>query len=223
MTIPGLGATNCMPLTRVDDFENVFGSAGCCVARSARLRAAGRPTAGASLRRFGALLDLRQRPRGLPLGATMASRHGIGAPLLMTRRRVPAIARRVSARVQRDRRTHDLHRRRRSVRRRRSARRSPARVRGPGQSHLIHLREGCVESRGPAVSGRRAHRASRRAVRALLHEHRAADRQRRRPARPTLDGGESLGALPGRTLGMHGAVVRDVRSDRGRPGRGSVP
>jgi hypothetical protein len=85
------------------------------------------------------------------------------------------------------------------------------------KSHLIHLREGFLESGGRPSALTELVTSSAPAFRALLHAvswltDKAGD------ARPGLDDDESLARFAESELGMKGAVVRDVLgSDRGRP------
>ncbi|HEX2442443.1 MAG TPA: hypothetical protein VHJ77_00755 [Vicinamibacterales bacterium] len=85
------------------------------------------------------------------------------------------------------------------------------------KSHLIHLREGFLESGGRPSALTDLVAGSAAAFRALLHAaswltDKAGD------ARPRLDDDQSLTRFAESELGMRGAVVRDVLgSDRGRP------
>ena len=85
------------------------------------------------------------------------------------------------------------------------------------KSHLIHLREGFLESGGRPSALSDLVASSAPAFRALLHAvswltDNAGD------ARPRLDDDDSIARFAGSELGMQGAVVRDVLgSDRGQP------
>jgi hypothetical protein len=85
------------------------------------------------------------------------------------------------------------------------------------KSHLIHLREGFLESGGRPSALTELVTSSAPAFRALLHAvSRLTDKAG--DARPGLGDDESLARFAESELGMKGAVVRDVLgSDRGRP------
>jgi hypothetical protein len=85
------------------------------------------------------------------------------------------------------------------------------------KSHLIHLREGFLESGGRPSALTELVTSSAPAFRALLH---AVSRLTDKAAEgtPGLDDDESLARFAESELGMHGGVVRDVLgADRGRP------
>jgi hypothetical protein len=85
------------------------------------------------------------------------------------------------------------------------------------KSHLIHLREGFLESGGRPSALTDLVTGSAPAFRALLHAvSRLTDKAG--DARPGLADDESLARFAESELGMHGTVVRDVLgADRGRP------
>jgi hypothetical protein len=85
------------------------------------------------------------------------------------------------------------------------------------KSHLIHLREGFLESGGRPSALTELVTSSAPAFRALLHAVSWLPDKAGEP-RPKLDDDESLARFAESELGLRGAIVRDVLgSDRGRP------